>query len=595
MSYEFKQEDLQGLIYKIGADTKNSGSEIEFKYCPFCGGGQSRDQWTFSVNRTNGASNCLRSSCGWRGAFVQLAREFNYPLDYGNVKREYRKLPQKPVVVKDSALDYLESRGISREIGRKYKITCCKGNENIIVFPFYDEHGTLQFIKYRNAKFRKGYDKNKEWTEKNTQPILFGMLQCDGNSRLVITEGQLDSLSLATAGIKNAVSVPTGALGMTWIDNCYSFLERFKEIVIMGDCEKGKITLVDALTKRLDKPLKVVHQEDYLGEKDANDILRKFGAEALVRAVNNAEIVPVNRVKQLADVKGIDLNNLPKIRTGIGQLDRLIGGIYFGQVCLLSGKRGEGKSILASQIGVVALAQGIKCLFYSGELPDYHFKNWIDGQVVGRRFIKVNGNQYGDVVYSIPPEYTEQVNEWYRDKAFIYDNNSAMIDDDETKLLSTVEQTIKRYDVRFVLLDNLMTAIDVGSSDEQYFAQSKFVKKLKQIAVKYDVAVLLIAHPRKTIGGRRQITDSDDISGSGDVTNAVDVVLSYTRGDEEAPDTGNIFITKNRLNGVTRTKNPIQVRYDRPSKRIYDSEEGRDRSYGWLKNVKLGEEGDLPF
>lgn len=595
MSYEFKDEDLQGLIYKLNAETKIKGSEIEFKYCPFCNGGSNRDQWTFSVNRTSGASNCLRSSCSWKGAFVELAREFNYPLDYGSQKREYRKLPQRPVKVKNEALDYLESRGISREVGERYKITCHKDNVNIIVFPFYDEHGTLQFVKYRNAKFKKGVDYNKEWAEKNTKPILFGMLQCEDDTRLVITEGQLDSLSLATAGIKNAVSVPTGAKGMTWIDNCYSFLERFQEIVIMGDCEDGKITLVDDLSKRLDKPLKVVHMEDYLGEKDANDILQKFGTAALVKAVDNAEVVPINRVKRLADVQEIELNSLPKIQTGIQRLDRLIGGIYYGQVCLLSGKRGEGKSILASQIGAEALAQGVKCLFYSGELPDYHFKNWLDGQVAGKRYITVTPNAWGDPVYSIPTEYKKQINEWYYDRAYIYDNNSAMIGDDEAELLTTIEQTIKRYGVKFVLLDNLMTAIDVGASEEQYFAQSKFVKRLKQMAVKYDVAVLLIAHPRKTAGGKKEIVDSDDISGSGDITNAVDVVLSYVRGGESAPDTGRIYITKNRLNGIIRTQEPLEVGYDPPSKRVYDPDRGSDFSYGWLKSVQLGEEGDLPF
>ncbi len=596
MSYEFKSEDLQGLIYKLNAETKIKGNEVEFKYCPFCDGGGSRDQWTFSVNRTNGASNCLRASCDWKGAFVEFARAFNYPLDYGYQKREYRKLPQRPVEVKREALRFLESRGISREVGERYKITCQKDNVNVVVFPFYDEHGTLQFVKYRSANYRKGINKNKEWTEKNTKPILFGMLQCEDNSRLVITEGQLDSLSLATAGIKNAVSVPTGAKGMTWIDNCYSFLERFSEIVIMGDCERGKITLVDDLSKRLDKPLKVVHMEDYLGEKDANDILRKFGAAALVKAVDNAELVPVDRVKRLAEVKEIDLNTLPKVKTGIDKLDRLIGGIYYGQVCLLSGKRGEGKSILASQIGAEALSQGIKCLFYSGELPDYHFKNWLDSQICGREYITVKENEWGDPSYSISEEYKQQINEWYGDRAFIYDNNSAMIGDDEAQLLTTVEQTIKRYGVKFVLLDNLMTAVDVGASEEQYFKQSKFVKRLKQIAVKYDVAVLLVAHPRKTVGGRKEIVDSDDISGSADVTNAADVVLSYVRGDENAPDTGRIFIAKNRLKGIVRTKEPLLVEYDPSSKRIYDPGRGRDFSYGWLNSARVkAEEGDLPF
>ena len=87
------------------------------------------------------------------------------------------------------------------------------------------------------------------------------------------------------------------------------------------------VALVDALSRRLPKPVKVVRQEDYLGEKDANDILRKYGTEALRQAVANARIIPVTHIKELADVAAVDLSKLPKINTGIAMLDRVIGGL----------------------------------------------------------------------------------------------------------------------------------------------------------------------------------------------------------------------------------------------------------------------------
>ncbi len=36
MSYEFKSEDLWGLIYKIGGRTRRHGNEIQFETCPIC-------------------------------------------------------------------------------------------------------------------------------------------------------------------------------------------------------------------------------------------------------------------------------------------------------------------------------------------------------------------------------------------------------------------------------------------------------------------------------------------------------------------------------------------------------------------------------
>ncbi len=154
---------------------------------------------------------------GGAGHLVQLARDFGYPLEFDDGrKKKYRTLPQRPVKVTNPAVRYLESRGISRAVTERYRITTQRGHDNILVFPFYDGDGVMQFVKYRKTDFFfvKGRDRNKEWSEKDTMPILFGMDRCEGKDRLVITEGQIDSLSLTEAGIQNAVSVPTGAMGL---------------------------------------------------------------------------------------------------------------------------------------------------------------------------------------------------------------------------------------------------------------------------------------------------------------------------------------------------------------------------------------------
>ena len=99
----------------------------------------------------------------------------------------------------------------------------------------------MQFIKYRKTDFDKNKDNAKEWCERDCKPILFGMKQCVDFKRLVITEGQLDSLSVATAGIENAVSVPTGAKGFTWLPYCWNWVNKFDELVIFGDFQRGRL------------------------------------------------------------------------------------------------------------------------------------------------------------------------------------------------------------------------------------------------------------------------------------------------------------------------------------------------------------------
>ena len=563
--YDFKSKDAFDFASFIGAETKQKGNELFFKYCPQChGGGTDKD--TFSVNLQTGAFKCFRASCDYHGHFVELARDFGYKLD-DEQERKYRRLPQPKIESKPKAIEYLESRGISADVAKRYKITTQTHNENVLVFPFYDDQNVLQFVKYRKTNFDKRFDKNKEWCEAETMPILFGMAQCEDFTRLVITEGQIDSLSLATCGIKNAVSVPTGALGFTWLANCWDWINKFQEVVVFGDYEKGKITLIETLEKRLQMKVKCVRPQDYLCEKDANDILRKYGKEAIIRAVEGAELRDVKYVKRLATVEAVNLRDLPKIRTGIRSLDRVCGGLLRGHVVLLSGKRGEGKSTFMSQLVAEAIEQDNAVFVYSGELPNYHFKNWLDLQIAGANHICTTKNEYNDEEYYLTDGCVKKINAWYYDKAFIFDN-SAVSDDEYEGLIKVMVDAICRYDIKLVCIDNLMTAMDGDPNTDIYRQQSAFVKKLEKLAQQYDVAIILVAHPKKSSAA----FDNDTVSGSSDITNAVSFVFNYQRANDGDECDSYLMVTKNRMNGkLMAGDKAIPLYYSEKSKRISEN------------------------
>jgi|GEM_PF-5299751 len=62
-----------------------------------------------------------------------------------------------------------------------------------------------------------------------------------------------------------------------------------------------------------------------------------------LKTANSAKVPPMKNVKELADVESIDIYNLPRIYTNIREIDQAIGGLYFGQLILLTGSRGEGR------------------------------------------------------------------------------------------------------------------------------------------------------------------------------------------------------------------------------------------------------------
>ena len=488
----------------------------------------------------------------------------------------------KPIEPKPEAVRYLNRRGISEKVIKRYQITVQTEHPNILVFPFLDAVGQMQFVKYRKTDFNREKDKNKEWCEANCKPILFGMAQCNNKfDKLVITEGQIDSLSVAEAGIENAVSVPTGAKGFTWIPYCWDWINRFEEVIVFGDHEAGRITLLDELSSRLKCTVKHVLEADYRGCKDANEILQKYGAEQIRVCIKNAVNVPIKSVIELSEVENVDIFKLPKLRTGIRQLDRLLyGGLPFGGVALISGKPGEGKSTFASQILINALYQGHKCFAYSGELPNYLFRAWIDFQLAGRNHITEYQNKWGDRNYTLSDTNREMIADWYRGKCFLYDNRIVEGDEKES-ILKIVEEVVQQYGAKVILLDNLMTALDLEgwNTYDKYEKQSLFVKRLSRIALKYNVLVLLVAHKRKN---NFTTNENDEISGSGDISNLAMLTIAYEKDKEQKLTQRLVKVSKNRLFGKTETKGYI-LEYDEKSKRIYGQGDDLDFDYGWDK------------
>lgn len=595
--YEFKEEDAYSFARYMGIETKVTNGNLHFRSCPYCK--VKHDKWTFAISLKTGMFNCLRSSCGATGNMITLSQHFDFSL--GNMADEYYRpqknyktfgKPKKPYESKSESVQYLESRKISRTIAEKYEITVRSDNNNVLVFPFYDENGELCFIKYRNSKFVKGKTNgSKEFSEPGGKPILFGMKQCEDFTTLIITEGQIDSLSVADAGIKNAVSVPNGAKGFTWIPYCWNWINQFQEIIVFGDFENRHITLLDELSKCLKIRIKHVREEDYKDCKDANEILQKYGAEQIRKCVENAVAIPVKRVIRLADVEAVDIYKIPKVKTGIYQIDRLLyGGLPVGGVVLISGKTGSGKSTIASQIIINAVHQGYKCFAYSGELANWQFKMVFHFQIAGGNFIDEHQNQYGDMDYGIPDTYTKLIEKWYEDNLYLYDNSVIPDEEDEQEsLINTMENVIAQYGVQVLLLDNLMTAIDLEAAygSDKYERQSLFMKKLARLALAHNVLILLVAHKRKN---NFSSNENDEVMGASDISNLATIAISYDRDKDINDDQRLCKVSKNRLFGKVNLKGYI-LDFDEKSRRIYGYKDDANIDYGWNTNKSASDDG----
>ena len=410
-----------------------------------------------------------------------------------------------------------------------------------------------------------------------------------------MTEGQIDSLSLAEAGIENAVSVPTGKNGFTWVPYCWDFLARFDELIVFGDREGETITLLDPMTKRFHGTVKFVPPEAYHGYKDANDLLREEGPEAVRAAVEAAIPVPDDFIKELKDITINEADNTPVFQTGIKRLDNLTGGFYPGQFVILTGERGRGKSTFASQLVVNAARDNVKSFIYSGEMPNAAVKEWIERQIAGPDGINLEVLPSGYEKTHINAMYLDDIAAWHEGMIYIYDTDALInIEDDgvEKDLLGKVKKAIVQYGCRFIVIDNLMTALDDNLSFDIYRQQAIFVKKLKRMAVRFGVVILLVAHPKKA-PKNSQGFENDDVFGTSNITNFADIILRYDVPSKKAQDADNriLELTKGRRDG---RKGKFEMFYDFKSKRISDNKAKLDDAL--LAQVEFSElDDDIPF
>lgn len=574
--------------YKIKA--KAAGDEIIPTLCPFCHGGSSgRDTNTFALSLEKGLFVCKRGSCGRHGYFDQLAKELSgeeirLPNDRGaphktkmvsGASEANYVTPQINILPATAQIyEYFERRGISEDTVDAFKIGSTE--DGMIVFPFY-ERGSLIFVKFRRP-WKPTPDelraRGKEWQLPDTKQILFNMDGIDLKEPVYITEGMVDAMALYEAGVHNVVSVPSGCSNLNWIQTCWDWLEKVDQFVIFGDNDEPGREMVSKVTKRLGEyRCKIVTDypeiPDGGGEKckDADEILFRLGPFELLDVAESAEEIPTRGLLNLAEVVDEDPANIPSVRTGIPELDQCTGGLTEGGITILTGKTGEGKSTLSGLLLLSAIAQGHNVCAYSGELRASRFKNWIDLQAAGSKWIGLKYNKVkGIQVPVVDPQALKRIHQWYDGHFFLFDNNELFEMNQADALIEVFTTALRKHNCTTFLADNVMTAL--SDTDEEYRAQTKFINQLKKFATHYNAHVIVVAHARKTKIDQK--IGTDDVAGSSNLGNLADVAIVSERPD--------LRIIKNREGAI---KKVIQCVYCPDSHRIYQADKGDCFNFGW--------------
>lgn len=578
--------------------------------CPF----HQEDHASFIYNKKAFNFRCF-GSCGrsydildvfmYKGAtYAEACKKLfelaEMPYSFGELgvktKRHYRYPHEVPCTDKSKVYAYFEQRKISRETLDALDVR--QDSEGNAVFNYYDTNDVLTMVKYKPSH-KVQHGQAKCWCQQNsdTAPLLFNMNRINVNSPLLICEGEPDCLSAVEAGFKNAVSVPLGSSNLHWIDENLEWLDQFESIIICADNDDAGVKMQKECVPRLgswrtkvvDIPAIPIGNTGRV-TKDLNEILYVCGKDKVLELILDAKDSPVPSVADLSDVEPTEYEDVDGVTTGLKAIDDELMRLFFGTLAIVSGQPGSGKSSLLTQLACNSLDNDIGTWLFSGELPNGVEKSWFNYIFAGPRNITDAISRRGNPYKKISTTTLAEINKTYKGRWHIYRDD---YDNTLDKLIASMTDTVRKYGARCLILDNFM-CIDTETSEEELRSQTDTIKKLIEFAKKYQVAVILVCHPRKMDAGTN--VGIYDIAGTSNIVNLAHRTIGLRRvTDAERENAAKysekrrqllkydviVTIVKDRMFG--RQNIDVGLYYDPASRRFFSDMDEYDRRFSWDK------------
>jgi twinkle protein len=411
----------------------------------------------------------------------------------GNIDKVYVR-PEPINEIKEVSTNvekWFESRGISKKTLRALKIS--EGPEfmpqtgkveNAIHFNYYigDE---LVNIKYRDA--RKNFK-----LYKGAEKIFYNIDNIVGYEYCVIVEGEMDALSFYEAGIHNVISVPNGATlnsnNLDYLDNCIDYFSDKEKIIIAVDSDEAGNALQNELIRRLGA--EICYIANFEDCKDGNEYLLKYGKEKLAECIGGAKPVPLENVTTLRDIEG-EITDFVKngfkkgYQIGIPNFDNIFS-TYTGQFITVTGIPSSGKSDFVDQMVV-------------GYNSNYSWKTAFASPENAPTYL--HAHKLMRKVWQDMPRKDQIGSEKWNQVADHVNDNFFFIDMDRYTLESVLRkgaELVKRKGIKCLVIDpfNKVRDVDAKTEDVNRYTM-EYLTKIESFAKKYDVLVIVVAHPTK--------------------------------------------------------------------------------------------------
>lgn len=435
------------------------------------------------------------------------------------------------------------------------------------VANYYDDHGNLTSQKVRDA--------NKEFCTKGDHEAnaLFGRQLWNGGRKIVVTEGEIDCLTVAQiqGGKYPVVSIGHGskAAKKTCALN-YEYFDQFDEIILMFDMdEAGRIAAQEAAEVLPAGKVKIA----VLPLKDANECLKAGQGKAVMDAIWNASpfvpdgVVSAKSLKQRVKEKK-EVPTLPLM--GPAQMRRMTKDARSGEVLMVTSGSGMGKSTFVRQnvynwfhlngvpTGVCFLEEAVEETVQ--DLVGLHLK---------RRYRQ---NPDGTTEEEFDRAF-DQIFE--HDTLHLYDSFAESVED---RLISKMHFMVKALGCRAIVLDHISIVVSgMDANDDERKTIDRLMTKLKAFAKANDVLMVVICHLKNPDKGKAheegRAVSITDLRGSGALRQLSDTIIALERNQQgPTPDVVTIRVLKCRFTGETGVAG--YLRYNRETGWLDEMPEG---------------------
>ena len=407
---------------------------------------------------------------------------------------------------------WFDGRGISKNTLKEVKVT--EGTEfmpqtgqmeNTIHFNYFIGDQLIN-IKYRDG--RKNFK-----LYKGAEKIFYNINSTVGYEYCIIVEGEMDVLSLHEAGIENVVSVPNGATlnnnNLDYLDNCIDYFTDKDKIIIAVDDDEAGQALQQELVRRLGA--EVCYLATFEDCKDANEYLLKYGKEKLAQRIAQSKPVPLENVTTFKDIEAeitdfVENGFKPGFQVGLPNFDSIFS-TYTGQFITVTGIPSSGKSDFVDQMVV-------------GYNINYQWKTAFASPENAPTYLHAH-KLMRKVWQDMPSKKDIGTDKWNQVADHVNDN-FYFIDMDKYSLEAVLRkgaELVKRKGIKCLVIDPFNKVRSNDASGDVNVYTLDYLSKIEIFAKKYDVLVIVVAHPTKMYkdgNGRIEEPTMYNIKGGGE-------------------------------------------------------------------------------